>query len=130
LKDGGDCTFGFAMISRKLRLYNFLIDSLVYLGIVFALMVPLKFYFDERVLKWVMIGVYYVYYFLMETINGQTVGKMITKTRVVDSNDRSVSFGGIFFRTMMRIIPFDFISYLFSPQGIHDYLSNTKLIKC
>ena len=32
-----------------------------------------------------MIAVYYLYYFVMEWTTGQTVGKMITKSKVVNS---------------------------------------------
>ncbi len=117
------------MITRTVRLYNFLIDSLVYLGIVFALVIPLSTVFAPNDARWVMVGVYYFYYFIMESLMGQTVGKMITKTKVVNSNNGGVSMGLIVLRTLLRIIPLDFLSYLFTPQGLHDYLSQTKLIK-
>lgn len=77
-----------------------------------------------------MIALYYVYYFIFEFTIGQTVGKMITKTVVVtkDSYEKP-NVLDIFIRTIARLIPFEFISYMFSSNGIHDKLSKTELKK-
>ena len=84
-----------------------------------------------------MILLYYLYYFILELTIGQTIGKIITKTRVVTIDNRVVTidnsekpnFKKIFVRTISRLIPIDLISYLFSSNGIHDSLSKTKLKK-
>ena len=77
-----------------------------------------------------MILLYYIYYFTLELTIGQTIGKMITKTRVVNrDNSETPNFKRIFIRTITRLIPIDFISYLFSSNGIHDILSKTELKK-
>ena len=73
---------------------------------------------------------YYVYYFIMEYTFGQTIGKMITKSKVVNAKNKGhPNLIQIFIRTLSRLIPIDFVSYLLNQQGIHDYLSKTKLIK-
>jgi uncharacterized RDD family membrane protein YckC len=117
------------MITRTLRLYNFLIDSLFYFVTVSILILILKTFYNKELLKWILITYYYIYYLTFELIFGQTIGKMITKTKVVTSNETRISFSKILLRTLLRLIPIDFISYLVSPNGIHDNLSNTKLVK-
>ena len=117
------------MITRTLRLYNLLLDSLFYLVTVSILILILRSFFNKEFLKWILITYYYIYYLTFELTFGQTIGKMITKTKVVSSNDTKISFSKILLRTLLRLIPIDFISYLISPNGIHDNLSNTKLIK-
>ena len=55
---------------------------------------------------------------------------MATKTRVVNiDNSENPNFTRIFIRTISRLIPIDFLSYLFSSNGIHDILSKTELKK-
>ena len=77
-----------------------------------------------------MILLYYVYYFTFELTTGQTIGKMITKTKVVNIDKREkLGFKRIFIRTMSRLIPIDFIFYMFSSNGFHDILSKTELKK-
>ena len=75
-----------------------------------------------------MILFYYLYYFTFEFFGGQTIGKMITKTKVVSiKNGVKPSVLKILIRTLSRLIPIDFIFYLFQPNGIHDLLSKTEL---
>lgn len=77
-----------------------------------------------------MILLYYLYYFILELTLGQTIGKMITKTKVVNTeNKEKPNFTRILTRTISRLIPIDFLTYLFSSNGIHDILSKTELKK-
>lgn len=76
-----------------------------------------------------MIPLYYAYYFVFESTSGQTIGKMITKTKVVSVNEPNRVVLNIFWRTISRLIPIDILSYLFSSRGIHDILSQTELKK-
>ncbi len=117
------------MVTPSIRFYNFLIDSMIYTITVLILALLLKNFLERDLLKWILIFYYYFYYLIMETIFGQTIGKMITKTRVVATNGKSPSFGRILLRTLLRLVPFDFISYFVSAQGIHDRFSKTELIK-
>lgn len=55
---------------------------------------------------------------------------MITKTKVVNTdNDENPNFTRIFIRTISRLIPIDFLSYLITKNGLHDILSKTELKK-
>jgi|JI6StandDraft_1071083.scaffolds.fasta_scaffold02343_7 uncharacterized RDD family membrane protein YckC len=117
------------MISRTSRLLNFLIDSFVFLILVIVLTLLLKSFISRENLYWFFIIFYYFYYLILEGGYSQTVGKVFTKTKVVDESGNKASLLKIFLRTLLRVFPFDFISYLFSATGIHDKFSKTKLIK-
>ncbi|WP_417198809.1 RDD family protein [Bizionia sp.] len=65
----------------------------------------------------------------MEIKFQKTLGKFITKTKVVKLNREKPNPSDIINRTICRFIPFDGISYLFVKNGLHDYLSKTKVIK-
>ena len=117
-------------MKKRTRLYNFIIDSIIFFIIVLVFSILLKEYVERQNLKYLMILLYYLYYFILELTIGQTVGKIITKTRVVTiDNIGKPNFTKIFIRTISRLIPIDFLSYLFSSNGIHDILSKTELKK-
>jgi len=70
----------------------------------------------------------FLYYLIFEAITGQTLGKMLTKTRVIRMDGTKPSFFRIFLRSFWRLIPIDAISYLFGFElGMHDILSSTRL---
>ena len=81
-------------------------------------------------MKWISVVLYFLYYFLFEYFKGQTIGKMITKSKVISSNDKYKSyFSRIVIRTLMRFIPVDIISYVFTFRGLHDLISMTSVVK-
>jgi len=116
-------------VKRRIRFINFCIDSVVYLILVLLLLTLLQSFYGKDTLKWLMISFYYFYYLLLELISGQTIGKMITKTKVVSTSGKKAKTFNIVLRTILRMIPFDFVSYLIYEKGIHDHFSNTKLVK-
>ena len=70
-----------------------------------------------------------VYYFILEVTISQTLGKLFTNTTVVDIHNKKPNFWRILLRTVLRLNPFDIVSYLFGQeQGAHDLLSKTRLI--
>ena len=130
--------------SKEKRFVNSLIDTLCYyiivvifgilLGITFAILAPQYLYvFDENhpgLEYLVAFCIYSFYYITMETLTGRTVGKLITKTKVVDSNGNIPSFKAILIRTLCRFIPFDAFSYLGNDSsGWHDKFSKTMVVK-
>ena len=121
-------TTNLKIVKKRIRLFNFLIDSLIFFVLVTLFSVLLNNVLAQEDLKYILIFIYYLYYFIMEWTSGQTVGKMITKTTVVasDTHKKPTAFS-ILIRTLCRLIPFDFFSYLFIPVGIHDRLSKTEL---
>lgn len=69
------------------------------------------------------------YYIVMESLTGQTIGKIITRTEVVDEYGHRPTFLRILGRTLCRMIPFEAFSFLFTPIGWHDSISKTLVIK-
>lgn len=77
-----------------------------------------------------LIIVFFTYYFLFEVIFNRTIGKLITCTIVRSKLEyKRVGFWRIFLRSICRLIPFEFISYISKkPFGLHDQLSGTVVI--
>ena len=71
------------------------------------------------------------YYIVLEWKLGKTVGKMITKTRVINDDGGPISVGQAIGRFLCRFIPFDPWVVLFSPlgRGWHDRIPDTWVVK-
>jgi uncharacterized RDD family membrane protein YckC len=110
-------------ITKGTRIINYLIDLLC-ISILSAIIIQIS---NTNVPIYFV--VYLIYYFSFEAINGQTIGKRITNTKVVNMYNEKASVGRILYRTVLRLNPFDIWSYLFGhEQGAHDLLSKTRLI--
>jgi uncharacterized RDD family membrane protein YckC len=73
---------------------------------------------------------YVLYYLACEALFGFTVGKLITGTRVVDSEGRKPRFMQILGRTLARFVPFEPFSFFGSPAvGWHDRWSGTRVVR-
>lgn len=115
------------------RLLNFLLDLL---AIYIISVLILKFFHvdDDKYLFAVTIIVYFIYYFFLEATFGATIGKMITKTKVVSTGGKDVPAHICITRTLRRTIPilnlFDAISFLHTEKdGLNDRWTGTKLIR-
>ena len=77
------------------------------------------------------IVIWALYYFAFEVSAGKSVGKMITKTRVVNEAGERPNTQQIFWRSLARLIPLDIFSYLDKnpPRGWHDTLSKTHVVE-
>ena len=73
--------------------------------------------------------VYIAYYSALEFYSHKTVGKLLTRTKVVGSYEGRITFATILVRTISRLIPIDIFYYLFSRRGLHDRLSKTLVVK-
>lgn len=121
------------------RIMNLVIDSATicvtsffYLGLVIELFdAPENQTSDaENILLLMVFFVPYVYYSLMEFLGGRTIGKYLTRTKVVDSNGLAPKFGVVLLRSLVRLVPFDFVSAFFSSRRMwHDSWTNTFVIK-
>lgn len=118
------------MINKTLRFVNFIIDTGIYLILMILFLMIFRNLIKEENVKWISVISYFLYYFLLEYFLGQTVGKIITKSKVESliQNGKPSSIQ-ILGRTLMRFIPIDIISYLFSPNGLHDRVSKTTVTK-
>jgi uncharacterized RDD family membrane protein YckC len=118
------------MVGKKIRFVNFLLDTSVYFAFILVFLLIFKRVIHKEDVKWISIVVYFLYYFIFEYRFGQTIGKMITGTRVVSLNNiKTWFFIRILGRTLMRFIPLDIFSYLFYQRGLHDWISKTAVIK-
>lgn len=82
----------------------------------------------EPVLISVYLIGYLVYYSLLEYLLGKTVGKILTRTRVLMANTGAkLTLMRIIGRSFARLIPFDAVSFLFS-SGWHDTLTGTVVV--
>lgn len=78
----------------------------------------------------ILLFIYFIYYLVLESIFGKTLGKLVTGSRVVDKNNEKASFWKIVVRTLLRFSYFDWLSYAFGQvQGTHDVISRTKLVR-
>ena len=68
-----------------------------------------------------------LYYTLFESLMQKTPGKLITKTIVIDEYGNKPDLNTIIGRSLIRLIPFDPISFL-SGRGWHDRWSNTFVV--
>ena len=118
------------MATSTLRFSNFIIDTTIYLTITICFFMLFRNTIGQKNVQWISILFYFLYYFLFEYFKGQTIGKIITKSRVTPFTDnKNYYLIRIFGRTVMRFIPLDILSYLISSRGLHDWISHTKVIK-
>lgn len=120
-----------------LRLINFTLDTFVWLTLYFSVALIFDLYFVRfssylvNYIYSIFLGLilYLTYYSILEFYFHRTLGKFLTRTRVVNADGSEINFLSIFKRTISRLIPIDIFYYLFSKIGLHDRLSNTLVIK-
>jgi len=127
------------------RLGNYFIDLIfqyalifilsIIVGIIFALLginIFEKWTANIGKIEEYLIGIIITlfYYSIAETYFSRTIGKLITKTIVVDIYGEKPSSEEILKRTFCRLIPFNHFSFLGgNARGWHDSLSNTYVVK-
>lgn len=123
-------------VSSLTRLIHFIVDTIAFIILTMIFTFVLGFFIyptDQSIMTlmeyFILAAGFFGYYFFMETKYQKTIGKFITKTKVVNINGTRPELGDIVKRTFCRLIPFDRISFLFAPNGFHDRLSDTTIIK-
>jgi len=124
------------VVGSGIRFLNFIIDFITgmilatIIGFIFSILIVLNDSFLAQLFVYFMFfGIFFFYYSIMEIKFQKTVGKFVTKTKVVKLDGEKPNTSDIITRTFCRFIPFDRISFLFVRNGIHDYLSKTKVVK-
>ena len=122
--------------NSTLRSINFIIDIvavfLIYRSTAYVIQNLLNITSIREILflnRTTVFVVFILYFILAENMFQKTLGKVITKTKVVNLDGGKPNFVDITIRTFSRLIPFDGISYLYSISGFHDKLSKTIVIK-
>jgi uncharacterized RDD family membrane protein YckC len=122
--------------SRGQRLVNLIIDyiarGLLGMALSFVLVglrAPLHEYLYLYTFGFTLLT-YVGYYVLCEWLFGFTIGKLITRTRVVSNDGRKPRFMQILGRSLARFVPFEPFSFFNTPAvGWHDRWSGTRVIK-
>lgn len=131
----GNPTSEAVLAKRKLpapmlkRFLNYVIDRFAKY-IVFFIILGIAGATHQIILN-VIAGLFFVsYHIVCESVWQKTLGKVITKTKVVDMQGNKPKFWTIVLRSICRMIPFDFISFFFGgyPVGWHDSLSKTFVV--
>ena len=118
------------------RFINTIIDSVGSMIFMFLLIVIIGLigsisvidHINELVLSYFLM---FLYYFVQEALWGRTLGKLITRTKVLTYEGDKPSFIQIVGRTLVRFVPFEAFSFLGGnglPRGWHDSWSGTKVI--
>jgi uncharacterized RDD family membrane protein YckC len=117
------------------RFANYLIDLVVWYLIAIVLMLAVVFLskdatlLDNKFLSYLITIVAMVsYYVFFEALTGQTIGKMITKTKVLNEFGGKPTLSQIFGRSFSRLIPFEAFSFLGNGWGWHDRFPGTKVV--
>ncbi|MDO6853548.1 RDD family protein [Cellulophaga lytica] len=124
------------VVGSGIRFVNLLIDFIVWLVLAFIISFVIGLFVqptDQGMISLIgyilIFGTFIAYYAIMEIKFQKTIGKFVTKTKVVKMNGEKPIDGDIMTRTFCRLIPFDRLSFLFVKNGIHDFLSKTKVVK-
>lgn len=118
-------------VSTSRRFLNFIIDLATWGSVLLVanLFIDLNQINNSRVFNFSLLSVtFLIYYFAMEVNFQRTVGKFVTKTKVINEMGEKPTPIQILFRTLCRIIPLDQFSFLVARKGFHDYLSNTMVV--
>jgi uncharacterized RDD family membrane protein YckC len=130
--------------SNRQRFVNVVIDYVARLGLTFvigmiAAMIGvltgneeiLIFFQNITQLQEITFGllVLLIYYNVFEIFFGTTIGKLFTKTVVVDVYGEKPNANAILIRSLCRLIPFEVFSFFGTPCiGWHDSLSKTYVV--
>ena len=126
------------------RFTNYFVDQffVIGLGLIFGAILGLAIAFfapkqlsvfaeDNRILDYGLgIFITILYYSFFEGFTGRSLGKFITKTKVVTEEGEKPDFGTILIRSLCRNIPFNALSFLNSDAiGWHDQFSKTRVVE-
>jgi len=112
------------------RFLNLLIDIgvVIFLVAVFNKILYSRSIFSYfEMFKVLDVAVVFAYFYGLENSIGQTVGKMITKTKVVNLDGDKPTTQQMLVRTFSRIIPLEPV-LLIGGKWLHDSLSKTRIV--
>lgn len=119
-------------VSTSTRFIHLVVDTIAFYILAILLFMILHFMVNitnDAIVYVVLFMAFFLYYGYMETNYQKTIGKFITKTKVVNIDGSKPDSSDIIRRTFCRLIPFDQLSFLFTANGFHDRLSETTIIK-
>jgi uncharacterized RDD family membrane protein YckC len=121
------------LADKSTRLYNYAVDMVAISIIMFFGFFFITMGFNPEgnsIYYLICFLAYYGYYFLFEWKTGRTPGKLLSNSKVTNTQGQTPTFAQILLRTMLRIPIIDGISLLLrSENGLHDHLSGTRVVK-
>ena len=114
------------------RFAHYVIDIIIFYILIFVIGLGLgasgSSFLVESFGLWIYL-VLILYYWVMESLTGKTVGKMITRTRIVKEDGSRPTPINVLGRTLSRLIPFEAFSFLGTPgKGWHDSIPKIYVI--
>ena len=129
----------YILATRNQRMVHFVVDN-IFVIIAISLLVQLidLICFNNQVgianftenlsnVEYILVTapVYFLYFTIFEYFYGRTIAKLITKTKVVSLFGKKPTVYAILTRSLIRIIPLEFLTFLFEKVGWHDLYSET-----
>ena len=124
------------------RFLHYIIDVVVFYAVMFLFLIVLGSCAADFVLSTetdvgaslllnvIFISLFVFYFGLLEgATKGRTVGKLITKTKVIREDGSPITYGDAFKRSLIRLIPFEPFSAFFGDGMWHDKWSKTMVVK-
>lgn len=115
------------------RVMNFLVDNTIIF--IISYIVYKIWSFNVFYYKLPYYPIYYfmalimvLYYLILESINGRTPGKKLTRSMVVNKDGNRPNFLQLVFRSLLRITVIDCFFIPFLNMPLHDYLSKTYVV--
>ena len=132
----------FVLASKNQRMLHFIFDNFIIriLIIVIVQIIDISFSPDQfspvNFLKnctsiefmVVTAPLYFLYFLIGEYFFGQTIAKHCTKSKVVNYYGVEPTFYAILTRSFIRIIPFEFLTFLYDKVGWHDLHSEPMIV--
>ena len=126
----------YQLLSKSKRIINLLIDTMV-VGILTLFVIIIldyaginfKFISTKSNIKIIFIVIQICYYLILEYTLNKTIGKFITHSKVVNLDFSKPNFFQLIIRTVIRFVPFEFLSFINMGKGWHDLLSKTLVIE-
>ena len=136
--------------ARHLRVANFVIDTAAHFAIALILGILVVLLWGEAGVQAVdcvpdiILGMFVqlAYYVVLEGTTSKTLGKVLTRTKVVNEHSGRPTFSQVLIRSLVRLIPLDALTFLDpSARGWHDRSredltlssaarSSTKIVWC
>jgi len=122
------------------RFFNYLIDMVAFYALMFLVGIVLGLATVAGVAEagsssYVILsyafafGVFVLYYTLLEGSKGKTLGKLITRTKVLTEDLEPITYKQAFVRSICRFVPFEPLSAFFGITMWHDQWTKTIVVK-
>jgi uncharacterized RDD family membrane protein YckC len=125
---------GLNLASPTRRFFTYLIDIVILYVIIIGALVYMMYENEitedsTGAINLIFFGLLFLYYAGMEAAFGKTIGKMVTKTRVVDPNGERITLSAAAIRSLCRLVPFEAFS-IWSEGNVmwHDRWASTRVI--